>query len=102
MDTVMVFGFLTAFLTLVIWLHQGRSRLWTTSMAACLAGLAVYAFMAGAWPVGMVEIVWSAATLRRWRLARNGRLPMETRLSPQNHWKSESRMSRMFGSSGQN
>ena len=36
---------------------------------ACLLGSA-YGFLQGAWPFGLVEIVWSAVAVRRWWLAR--------------------------------
>jgi hypothetical protein len=32
---------------------------------SCLLGSA-YGFLQGAWPFGVVEIVWSAVALRRW------------------------------------
>ena len=33
--------------------------------AACLASSA-YGFLAGAWPFGVVELVWSGVAARRW------------------------------------
>lgn len=33
--------------------------------AACLLGSA-YGFLQGAWPFGLVEIVWSIIAMRRW------------------------------------
>jgi len=33
--------------------------------AACLASSA-YGFLAGAWPFGVVELVWSVVAARRW------------------------------------
>jgi hypothetical protein len=32
----------------------------------CLLSSA-YGFLAGAWPFGVVEVVWSGVALRRWR-----------------------------------
>lgn len=34
--------------------------------AACLASSA-YGFLQGAWPFGVVELIWSSVALRRWR-----------------------------------
>jgi hypothetical protein len=34
--------------------------------AACLAS-SVYGFAQGAWPFGVVELVWAAVALRRWK-----------------------------------
>jgi hypothetical protein len=33
--------------------------------AACLAS-SVYGFLQGAWPFGVVELIWSGVALRRW------------------------------------
>jgi hypothetical protein len=33
---------------------------------ACLASSA-YGFLQGAWPFGIVELIWSGVALRRWR-----------------------------------
>jgi hypothetical protein len=35
------------------------------SGACCLAS--VYGFLQGAWPFGLVELVWAGIALRRWR-----------------------------------
>jgi hypothetical protein len=32
---------------------------------ACLAS-AAYGFMQGAWPFGVVEVIWSGVAMRRW------------------------------------
>jgi len=34
--------------------------------AACLASSA-YGFLAGAWPFGVVELVWAGVAVQRWR-----------------------------------
>lgn len=48
--------------------------------AACLASSA-YGFMAGAWPFGVVELVWSGVAVRRWwhRRPPLGSVPPEDR-----------------------
>jgi hypothetical protein len=35
--------------------------------AACVLG-SVYGFLQGAWPFGMVEAIWAAVAVRRWRM----------------------------------
>jgi hypothetical protein len=48
---------------------EDRDKRFTLAFAAaCLLGSA-YGFLQGAWPFGLVEIVWSAIAVRRWRLA---------------------------------
>ena len=34
--------------------------------AACVLG-SIYGFLQGAWPFGVVEAVWAAVALKRWR-----------------------------------
>jgi hypothetical protein len=66
LDVLMLSGFLLSILTLLIWMHPIQSRHRLLAFAAALVGLAVYGFLQGAWPLGVVAIAWSAATLRRW------------------------------------
>jgi hypothetical protein len=45
---------------------EERGRRYTLAFAAsCLLGSA-YGFLQGAWPFGVVEIVWAGIGLRRW------------------------------------
>ena len=46
---------------------EGRSR-WYTFAFAISCGLgSAYGFLQGAWPFGVVEIVWALVALRRWQ-----------------------------------
>jgi hypothetical protein len=48
---------------------EHRSRWFTFAFAiACILG-SLYGFRQGAWPFGLVEIVWALIAIRRWRLA---------------------------------
>jgi hypothetical protein len=67
LDVLMLSGFLISIFTLLVWMHPVPSRLQALVFAASLAGLAVYGFLQGAWPIGIVAMVWSAAALRRWQ-----------------------------------
>lgn len=52
---------------LVSYALEERSHWWTLAFAgACLLGSA-YGFLQGAWPFGVVELVWAAVAVRRWR-----------------------------------
>src|SRR5208282_3900158 len=74
-QTLMFFGFVAALMTLLCFIHQRQSRSAVLALAVCLAAMALYTFMQGAWPVGIVQVVWSAATFARWRRFRKtGRL----------------------------
>ncbi len=53
----------------VFYALEHRSRWYTFAFAvACLLASA-YGFLTGAWPFGVVEIIWAAVALWRWRKA---------------------------------
>ena len=47
--------------------HRSRWYIFLFAMACVLAS--VYGFLQGAWPFGVVEIIWAVVALRRWWLA---------------------------------
>ncbi|HLE79048.1 MAG TPA: hypothetical protein VI687_01510 [Candidatus Limnocylindrales bacterium] len=72
MDLLTVFGALSVGAMLVFYALEHRSRRFVLAFAgACLASSA-YGFLQGAWPFGVVELVWSGVALRRWRLRTEG------------------------------
>ena len=103
MDVVMVFGFVAAFVTAVVWLHHYRqTRAKIFLFAGCLWMLAIYCFAAGAWPMGIIAMIWSVVTAREgfvWNrralwarpVTRNSAAFAAVELDM------ESRMTRMFG-----
>jgi hypothetical protein len=102
MDVLMVSGFLGSILTLLFWMHQGESKSCVAALAVCLAGMAIFGFLQGAWPLAIMESVWSIATFRRWRKKEIVHKPnmrflwLMTEPQPRK-WESQSRISRMFG-----
>jgi hypothetical protein len=101
LDGVMLFGFLAAVLTLVCWLHRDQSSRAAGAFAVCLAAMAVYGFLQGAWPLGMILGVRAGDAFCRRGNGKAGRpnnkpRRLSARTSPQ-YRVSESRMSRMFG-----
>jgi hypothetical protein len=63
-----VFGALAVTAMVVFYALEARSRAFVLAFAvACLASSA-YGFLQGAWPFGVVELVWSGVAVRRWRL----------------------------------
>ena len=61
-----LFGLLAVTAMLVCYALEKRNRWFILGFAgACILGSA-YGFLQGAWPFGLVEIVWSAVALRRW------------------------------------
>ncbi|MEO7442785.1 MAG: hypothetical protein ABIW46_04555 [Acidimicrobiales bacterium] len=46
---------------------EGRGRVYVLGFSlGCLLS-STYGFLAGAWPFGVVEVVWAAIALRRWK-----------------------------------
>ena len=67
MDGLTAFGALAVALMLVCYALEDRHPAYVLAFAgACLASSA-YGFLQGAWPFGVVELVWAGVALRRWR-----------------------------------
>jgi hypothetical protein len=55
---------------LIFYALEKRSSWFILAFAVACALGSVYGFLQGAWPFGVVEAVWSAVALRRWKQAR--------------------------------
>lgn len=70
MNPLTIFGLFAVTAMVVCYALEGRNRSFTLAFGvACLLGSA-YGFLQGAWPFGVVEIVWSAIAVRRWWVSR--------------------------------
>lgn len=66
LDPLTLFGAVSVSAMMLCYALEQRSHLWVLAFAgACLASSA-YGFLQGAWPFGVVELVWSGVALRRW------------------------------------
>jgi hypothetical protein len=66
MSRLTMFGLFAVTMMMVCYTLEPRSRWFVLGFAvACLLGSA-YGFLQGAWPFGVVELVWSGIALRRW------------------------------------
>ena len=66
MDLVTAYGVVAVGAMLVTYTLEWRASAFVLAFAgACLAS-ALYGFLAGAWPFGVIEIVWAGVALRRW------------------------------------
>jgi hypothetical protein len=66
MDLLTTFGAVAVAAMLLFYALEDRSARFVLAFAgACLAS-SVYGFLQGAWPFGVVELIWSAVALRRW------------------------------------
>ena len=53
---------------LVFYALERRSSWFVFAFALACALASIYGFLQGAWPFGVIELVWSFVALRRWRL----------------------------------
>lgn len=66
MDALSLFGLAAVSFTLLCYAREAGSPWWTFGFAiGCLLGSA-YGFLQGAWPFGVVELIWFVVSLRRW------------------------------------
>jgi len=69
MNPLTTFGLFAVTAMMVCYALESRSHWFILGFAlACLLGSA-YGFLQGAWPFGLVEIVWSGVAWRRWQSA---------------------------------
>lgn len=70
MDALTWFGLAAVTAMLVCYALEHRSHWWLLGFAAaCLLGSA-YGFLQGAWPFGVIEMIWAAVAVRRWQARR--------------------------------
>jgi hypothetical protein len=67
MEPLTAFGLFAVTAMLVCYAAEDRSPHFILAFAAACALGSVYGFMQGAWPFGLVEAIWSAVAIGRWR-----------------------------------
>ena len=66
-DALTLYGVVAVGAMLLFYALEARARVFVLAFAtACLASSA-YGFLQGAWPFGVVELIWSGVALQRWR-----------------------------------
>ena len=69
---ITVYGVLALTFMMTMYALERRGPAFILAFAVgCLAS-AVYGFLAGAWPFGVVEAIWSVVAVRRYLAARQG------------------------------
>jgi hypothetical protein len=70
MNATTIFGVLALTFMMAMYSLEGRHRRFTLAFAfGCLLSSA-YGFLIGAWPFGVVEIIWCAVSLRKFQTGR--------------------------------
>ncbi len=70
LNQLTLFGLISVSLMLLFYALESRSRIFVLLFAFSCVMASAYGFLQGAWPLGCVELVWSAVALRRWWLRR--------------------------------
>src|SRR5262249_9475673 len=66
MDLLTAFGLAAVSLMLVFYAVEDKSHWFVLAFAgSCLMGSS-YGFLQGAWPFGIVELIWSGIAIRKW------------------------------------
>jgi hypothetical protein len=67
-DRLTLFGLFAVTAMLVCYALEDRSPWFVLAFAAACGLASAYGFLQGAWPFGVVEAVWAAVAVRRWRV----------------------------------
>ncbi len=71
MTLLTLYGAAAVSLMLVSYALEWRSPWWILVFACACAASSSYGFLAGTWPFGVVEGVWTIVALRRWWMMKN-------------------------------
>lgn len=66
LDRLTVFGIFSVSLTLLCYTLEKRHTLWILGFSIGCILSSIYGFLQGAWPFGIIEIFWAAASAWRW------------------------------------
>ena len=72
MNALTIYGVIAVTSVLVFYALESRAAAFVLAFAAACIAASIYGFLQGAWPFGVVEAIWSAVALNRWRHARTG------------------------------
>ena len=72
MDALTIFGVIAVSAMLAFYALEHRSPVFVLCFAGSCLASSIYGFLQGAWPFGVVELVWTGVAFERWR--RVGRL----------------------------
>ncbi len=66
LDGLTLFGLLSLSVMLVFYALEHRSHWFVLAFAGGCIAASVYGFLQGAWPFGVVELIWAAVAFKRW------------------------------------
>ena len=62
-----VYGVIAVGSMLLFYALEARSPWFVLAFAVACVASSAYGYLQGAWPFGVVELIWSGVALRRWR-----------------------------------
>jgi hypothetical protein len=71
MDALTLFGLFAVTVMLVFYALEPKSPRFILAFAGACLLASLYGFIQGAWPFGIVEAVWAAVAVQKWRKAIN-------------------------------
>jgi hypothetical protein len=66
LDGLTLFGLLSLSAMLVFYALEHRSHWFVLAMAAACIAASAYGFLQGAWPFGVLELIWAGIAFKRW------------------------------------
>jgi len=69
-DLLSLFGLASVSASLLCYVMEARSHRWTLGFMMANLASALYGFLQGAWPFGLIELFWAGAAFARWRTLR--------------------------------
>lgn len=66
LDGLTLFGLLSLSAMLVFYALEHRSHWFVLAFAGGCIAASVYGFLQGAWPFGIVELIWVVVAFKRW------------------------------------
>lgn len=66
---VTLYGVVAVTFMMTMYALEGRHRSFTLAFALGCVLSSLYGFLSGAWPFGVVELIWSGVAVRKWQTA---------------------------------
>lgn len=70
MGGLTLFGLFAVTAMLACYALEDRSAWFVLAFAVSCGLGSIYGFLQGAWPFGVVEVIWAAVAVRRWSMRR--------------------------------
>ena len=67
MDQLTLFGLIAVSAMLIFYALEDYSSWFILAFAGACALASIYGFLQGAWPFGVIEAIWAAVAVYRWR-----------------------------------